>query len=316
MEHLRNFLFSQGAVVHPGEMGFKHKDPLLRKGRGLCWFFSWYFFIWQFLFCSVGLFGGQLLLPLEPCRMQHRSACCRLAALGKLHMKASASKREGKIPASVRCAWCCRVGGPWTRTAWLVLTQIRCGYCRNSMGTLTGLHQYKLKGIVTWKLKKLLFKLKRCCLRFFPLFLHDVSAVSENTEFIRTRGHLWASPSQIAMGSGGRSKTCLLRLLCHMQRLHWSNRLSLHPGLLLLQKRGCVCGGQQLCNRGDSWHCQELTWETPAWDFAGASVQASDPWTVFFMKPWSKAAAIQCFKRDLQFAGVQTVELPVDPDSG
>lgn len=49
-EHLRNFLLSGEAEMHPGEMGFRHKDLLLRKGRGLCWVFlvlcfvPWYFF--------------------------------------------------------------------------------------------------------------------------------------------------------------------------------------------------------------------------------------------------------------------------------
>lgn len=76
--------------MHPGEMGFRHKDLLLRKGRGLCWvslvlcFVPWYFFIRQFLV---------------------------LAALGELGAK------EGKIPASMRCAWCCRDEGLWVRAA-------------------------------------------------------------------------------------------------------------------------------------------------------------------------------------------------------
>lgn len=105
----------------------------------------------------------------------------------------------------------------------------------------SGLHQYKPKGVVLWNWKKLLFKLKRTHLCFFPLFLPDVSAISENTECVRGRGHLWASPSQIAMGSGGRRKTCWPRLLCHVQRPHRSNCLCLHPGLLPLQKRGCEC---------------------------------------------------------------------------
>lgn len=45
-------------------------------------------------------------------------------------------------------------------------------------------------------------------------------------------------------------------------------------------------------------------------------LQAKQVTCELFMKPWSKAAAIQCSERDLQFASVQTVELPVEPDSG